>query len=519
MNAGILQFTLGLGAGGFITALNQAEGKVKSFAGGLLRLPGLGTAVAGVLGSIGSVAGVVEGVFSAFEKGASLEHLSKRTGTAVATLFELQKGFKAVGLSTDDVGPALFAMQRSIGGVNEMGQSTSDIFTRMGLNVQQLKKLDPASQFTAIAKALNGLGQSDAAKASSLIFGRQQGGNMLQLARSGGDFSDAMRKAAGQAEIFARNAERFEKIERSLNSFKASVNGLFAGLAEGAAPGIQAVLDVLNSIDFSSIGKKFGEVLTVMTQSIRDQQFGKLIELSLNAGFEAAGNYAVATIWGLQAAMQKAFDNLMHPKAQTKEEGKKAGVGWLKAAERAIGGAHSAILGAGDLIFNAVTGSEGSEQKAAERIIEVDQAIESLNGHLGVAAPATRNFLKDSVEGTKDAFESSFKEHLATGSTSSAEALKAFYGRELARAKPVAEGEVNKEVKKAEEKTKLEPPKGENFKMDFTMLEKMGFVMSGLGNPELQHARTTAMNTTRMVALMETATRGEGGGEVVNQPL
>ena len=48
----------------------------------------------------------------------------------------------------------------------------------------------------------------------------------------------------------------------------------------------------------------------------------------------------------------------------------------------------------------------------------------------------------------------------------------------------------------------------------------MGFAMSGLGNPMVEHSRTTAMNTTRMVALMEGGGEEQGTAEgLVHQPI
>jgi len=49
---------------------------------------------------------------------------------------------------------------------------------------------------------------------------------------------------------------------------------------------------------------------------------------------------------------------------------------------------------------------------------------------------------------------------------------------------------------------------GSHYKPEFTSMEKMGFVMSGLGNPMMEHARTTANATSRMAAIMEHQTVG-----------
>lgn len=524
MNAGVLNFTLGLGAGGFLTTIGQAESKVKGLVGTMLKLPGIGTAVAGVAAAVGTLGGLVGGVFEAFEKGAELEHLSKRVGEPVKALFMLEKGFKAAGLSAEDVGPALFQMQRALGGVNEMGESTADIFLRMGLQIGQLKKLDAVGQFASITKALAKMSQTDAAKAASMIFGRQEGANMIQLARSSGEFGDAMKRATGQAEVFARNAERFERIERSLAGFKSSVNGLFLGIAEGAAPGVQRLLDALNSIDFSTIGRKFGEVLQVMAQSIKDKEFGKLIELSLNAGFESAGNFAIATIWGINAAMEKAFENLNKPKVS--QEGTGAAKDWGMVGRRAGEGALIGLEGAADQIgvwFDKFFHLDptASQNLLKQRTAELDQTIKELDDALGIAAPATKNFFEGTLDGTKEAFKASFVERMAKGSADAGDALKRFYGRELQRSPKASESGAGK-GQSGKTELNLAPKVESSYKPDFTAFEKMGFVMSGIGNPLTEHARTTAFNTSRLVQQMDKLIAREpetGSDRVINQPL
>lgn len=288
MNAGVLQFSLGLTAGGFLGVLDKATSKVGGFSRAALSLPGLGAALGGTIASIGSLQAVVAGVFNAIEKGAALEHLSKRTSTSVADLFELQKGFKAVGLSADDVGPMIFKLQKSLGGVNEYGEDTRSVFFRMGLSLDQLKKMNAPAQITAITKALGNLNEEGAAAAAGAIFGREGAGNMVQLAHSTGDFAAAMVKAQHDAQTFERNAETFRHLSYSLDVLKNKTATLFAGMAEGAAPAIQSIVDSLNQIDLSGVGEQIGKVFTAFTQAFREGKISDLIALSITTGFQMA---------------------------------------------------------------------------------------------------------------------------------------------------------------------------------------------------------------------------------------
>src|SRR5689334_9273447 len=113
--AALLQYTLGLATSNFLNALGP-----------------VGASVKGLAGSLVSVGAVMNGVFSQFERGAGLEHLSRRTGETVSDLYEMEKGFKAVGLSADSLPHTLLMMEKALGGFNEMGEPTKDIFAGLG---------------------------------------------------------------------------------------------------------------------------------------------------------------------------------------------------------------------------------------------------------------------------------------------------------------------------------------------------------------------------------------------------
>jgi len=173
----VLEFSLGLATGAFVGRIDEATAKLKGFIGGLV-----------------SLEAVSEGVMSAIEKGAGLEKLSKRTGESVSSLYELQAGFKAAGLSAEDVGATISHMQRSLGGINEMGERTPDIFRRLGLNIDELKKQNAPQQLSAIVGAMARLNPSGQMAAASSIFGRADAGNIAALTRSTGEMAEGMQK-------------------------------------------------------------------------------------------------------------------------------------------------------------------------------------------------------------------------------------------------------------------------------------------------------------------------------------
>jgi hypothetical protein len=279
--ANVLQFSLGMATGQFISTLATAQGKVQAFVGGML-----------------SLGAIVEGVQAQIEKGASLEVLHKRTDASVSDLVKMQAGFKAVGLSADDVAPSVSFMQRALGGVNEMGESTKDIFYRLGLNLGNLKHSGAAEAMQTILGKLGQLNQNDAAKAASSIFGRMGGANLLVAARSMDDFQHAMGAAAQKAAEMERAAATFQKIQVLLISIKDGVGNLFLGLAEGIAPFLKIALEGIKSMEasFLRIGKFAGQIFSGVAEAFKEGKITELLQLSFAAGVEYFTNLLAGTI-------------------------------------------------------------------------------------------------------------------------------------------------------------------------------------------------------------------------------
>src|ERR1039457_1315694 len=99
---GVLQFTLGLEVHQFLSNLGLAHGQIISLA-----------AVGEALHK------VMEKMFASCERGAELEHLSKRTGESTGNLYRLQAAMGACGASAESLPQLLFLMQKSLGGVSE----------------------------------------------------------------------------------------------------------------------------------------------------------------------------------------------------------------------------------------------------------------------------------------------------------------------------------------------------------------------------------------------------------------
>jgi hypothetical protein len=478
MNSGVLQFSLGLATGGFLNPLNSTIGKLTGF-----------------IGSFISLGAISAGVMSAIERGAALEHLSKRTDTSVADLFKLQKGFKAVGIDADAVGGILFKMQKSLGGVNEYGVDTRSIFHRMGLSITDLKKMNAPQQLAAIAAGLGKLNTTGAANAAGGIFGREGAQQMVQLSRSTGEFGAAMRAAQRDADNMQRNAASFARIERGLVAIKDKAQGLFAGIAEGLAPGIQLIEDSLNGIDLTQLGQKLGKIITAFGEAFREGKLTELIALAISTGFKAGFTIEPALYeqigYGLLEAFKTPLEYLQAGLTWVEEKF----VEWIAYIESKLPKPVRAAIG-----YN-----EGMTGYKADTFSQILQDRKDRGLEIGLVT------LKEiGGQANKDLQN-------AIGKMQTIFAPFNLMVDGLAARAPKAKGAGAQTP--GNSGAALDAATS-HYKPEVTAFEKMGFVMGGGANPMLDLNRRTATGVEKTVNLLTSINRllgGAGAGGAVNQ--
>jgi hypothetical protein len=499
--AGKLEFTLGLVTGGFLSKIGGAADKLKGFIGGMI-----------------SLGAITEGVMHAIETGAGLEHLHKRTGESVEDLVKLQGGFRAAGLEANDVGPALFHLQKALGGVNEFGQGTASTFNRMGLSIRTLKAMGAPQAMAAILGSLKGMNQSDAVEAASVIFGRGEAGNMLQLARSSGEFGEGMAKAAAKAAIFKDNASSFAHLEITLGQIKDKATTLWAGIAAGLAPAIQNVEDMLNDIDVSGIGTSIGRFFTALTQAFREGTLSNLISETFVVGLEGAVAFAPAILARLGYILLKTFEvPLTYFQAGLDYAVDKAVEKFAKARSKL--GLNS--INDGDAGTRAALLSRIEEQHKSGKLSAAEYAKRKAEASTGVAykADSQKDILAERSKKGVEFFQQGygFKEMdqgasqmMAEAKKKMAEASKHWLETINGLASRAPKGHKSEDIKKGGGQNLQS-----NYKPEFTQLEKMGFVMSGVGTADF--ARRTADATERIAAGIETFLNGPGDTEPVHE--
>ncbi|HTJ78540.1 MAG TPA: hypothetical protein VL357_06050 [Rariglobus sp.] len=305
-----LAATMSLNASGFTNPLAGVRKELGSALGSIKHLLLAGTGVGAALAAFKSGEAIVENFFAAFDKGHELEKLSRVTGESIKDLFILQKAMTAAGVDSGGLQQQLVMLQKSLGGVNEQGEPTRAIFDQLGLSIDSLQKMKAPEQLEAIGAKLRALPNAAQRTAAAMaIFGRS-GAEMLAVLGDPNALKDAMESGAQLGDIYQRNAKIFSEIVLLQGQIKNKAKGLFAGMAEGAAPAVKAILTEIKKIDLTSIGVQIGTIFKAVTEAFKEGKLSNLIALSLKVGFSEGANAISQVFTGMAAGLGSLLDTL-----------------------------------------------------------------------------------------------------------------------------------------------------------------------------------------------------------------
>ena len=262
----------------------------------------IGAAVA----ALGGAAGFVRGVHNALELGSSLKEMSDRTGIAVDKLVVLQEAFRQAGLDASDVGTAINKMQRYIeqAGPEKLG----DAFYR-------LQQLRPEEQFGELARVISSMPTASQRAAASIEAFGKAGGRLLQVFASAGGMADIQRAIGQQADLLGKNADKFDDVADKLRQIGTQLRGFFVGVAAGVVNFIQPIVNQLANVDFTAVGKKFGEALVSGAKAIvgffqQPELFFTALKSGLAAAVLSAGNVLIAVFKSALVFFQEGFASM-----------------------------------------------------------------------------------------------------------------------------------------------------------------------------------------------------------------
>lgn len=453
--AGILQFALGLETSGFLHGIGLSSASILNLSGAMEALRRISA-----------------GMWAAVERGAALADLSAATGESAQNLYLLQAGFEAAGLSAEALPGMIRRLQLSLAGVDEQGNKAGDAFATLGLSAKDLARLNAPEQFERLAGALNQLPPEQKVLAASKLFGPAGAQAAAQLAGKAREFAAGMADATQEAEVFGRNAERFNALTGTLSRVRGHISGLFAGLAESLAPVLQNMADWLQGIDLVGMGKDIGTFITALTQTFREGTLSSLVADSFKLAFETVIDFLPAVFETVGAILIRTLEKpILYFQSAFEFAGQKVAE-YLK---RLPG-------------FNLLLDQHFQAQSFQQIFAENQDAGVRVGFGAGVSTGEMFADAGARMSEARERFRKRFGEYWA-GIT------------DLASRAPVTEEE-QKAARRIKPFSLAEPAVKSG--REATSLEKMGFVMGGAG---ADPARDTAAHTRTMVGLLRETNR------------
>ena len=279
-----------------------------SISAGIMSAAGQLLSFQGVLNLVTSAA---RGLYSAMEAGGALVDLSGQTGVAVDKLMVLQSAFDQAGMSASDVQPVIAKLQKSIAEAATGNDQAIAKFKAMGVAVGDIKGLSADEQLAAVGEAISKIENPAQRSAMAMeVFGKS-GAKLLSVFSAGG-LEDVQAGIGNQAQLMVENAGIFDRATDVLGMAGTKMQGFFVGMASQIMPPLMGVVETLNGLDLSGIGKDLGDAIA--TWIVYFQNFdtvGSIVGNTLQLAFLNAINYLDGAISPLgdqmDAAMELAF--------------------------------------------------------------------------------------------------------------------------------------------------------------------------------------------------------------------
>jgi hypothetical protein len=477
-----------------------------------------------VMGGLRAFAEGVESVFRRMDesigRASGLEQLSKRTGETVGTLYQLQEGFKAVGLSADSIPMTLLRLQNSLAGVNEMGESTGNMFARLGLDRRSLEGMDAVGQINAITSALERLPKAQATGMAQQIFGRFGAGDVLQIARSGDAWRDAITNAQKYSSLMERLAPLAEKYKQTLHYITMEWDLIWDQVALNILPVMQRLLERVKELDVSKFIQQLDKVGKGISGAIIEGHVEELLQDSLAAAWEQGKYYgervffSLAAFFGdaLEGVLSVVFVNMGTMLATAIGDGFWAGQ--QKIASRNDQGKIEELQNVKEQRASGTLDPRNPWAQTSDA--EIDQQIAKIQQDISVKNGTIDNLMAQMVDSADRNFEESLPK-IAASLKKGAIDLEAEWDKTAGGKPHAALDKFFADVDKwsASAAAFIPPPNTDkptdglspsgHYKPEFTSLEKMGFVMTGEGNPMREQVdllrlieTNTRQNHTRM---------------------
>jgi len=240
MDAGDVKFTVKLDDKNFNAKMTQvgqrADALSKKFKTMGKVMVGVGIAMAAALGAA---------VTAYVKAGDEVHKMALRTGFATEALSELRHVAMLAGADLSAIEKATKKMSKTITDAGYGLETYVRVFRKLGLNVEDLKRMKPEEQFWTIANAMSDLEDHTLKVAIAQdVFGRA-GTQLLPMLASGSEAIAEMRQEAHDLGIVfdEEAAVKAAKLNDAIGTLKESLQGVAFEIAEDLVPVITEFLE------------------------------------------------------------------------------------------------------------------------------------------------------------------------------------------------------------------------------------------------------------------------------------
>jgi len=210
---------------------------------------GIGVALGGAI----SIAGLTTFFRATVDGLDKLNDLSDATGATVENLSALEDIAARTGTSVDTVGDALVKMNQFLTAASKPGSVAADALKSIGLNAEELKRIDPAVALQKVAVALSGYANDgNKARLVQELFGKsiREVAPLLNDLAAGGELN---------ARVTAEQALEAEKFNKQLSAFAKNAQDAARAITSELLPSLNrflvgiSALTKLGSVGFTGV--------------------------------------------------------------------------------------------------------------------------------------------------------------------------------------------------------------------------------------------------------------------------
>ena len=182
--------------------------------------------------------------------GGSALELSQKTGISVRAITELRYALSQSNSDIDSLETGIRAMQKALEGVNEDGEETANVFSKIGLSVSDLKAMSPDMQFEKIADAIRQLPTASERTAAAMKIFSRAGTGLLPAMLEGAASMKLLRNEAHRLGLtFGQiTAEEADRLGDAFTTVWAQVRAIAFVVGKALAPALTRLAQLTSEV-------------------------------------------------------------------------------------------------------------------------------------------------------------------------------------------------------------------------------------------------------------------------------